>query len=223
MARADGRRRGLALVEVLVCASIAAMMLTATAVAFKASVMAYRDNTERNMLISSGRSAMRQLVWEIRQADAHGPVNDAAAPNAVTQFAAGQVVENGGIQLLKKQPDADDPAVVPGNSATYVLITWRYDAGNKQVVRSRAVGGGAATSTVVARYVQDFQVRLEPARSAANVAAGNTSFDLLLRAVVSMTMQNVDGGGKMIVNQGSGLVSERLVDAAVPRKNFSGL
>jgi hypothetical protein len=35
------RRRGLALVEVLICASIAAMMLTTTAIAFRASVAAF--------------------------------------------------------------------------------------------------------------------------------------------------------------------------------------
>jgi len=216
------RRGGLALIELLICSSICAMMLTATAVAFRASVQSYRDNTDRNMLLSNGRTAMRQIINEIRQADAHGPVNDTLVPNATTLFASGQTIENTGIQYLKTQPDAADPAIVPGNSATYVLITWQYDPVNKQINRTRSVNGVAVTA-VAANYVQDFKVRMEPARSAANVASGNTSFDLLLRAVVTMTLQNVDSTGKMLTNQGTTFVIERLVDAAVPRKSFSGL
>jgi Tfp pilus assembly protein PilE len=214
--------RGLALVEVLICSCIAAMLLTATAVAFRSSIMAYRDNTDRNILLSQGRIAMRQLITEIRQADAHGPVNDSAVPNAVTLFAQGQAVENSGIQFLKNQPDSDDPAVIPGNAATYVLITWSFDPVHFQLTRTRSVGGGAAATTVMASFVQSFLVRLEPGRSAANVASGNPNYDILTRAVVSMSMQNLDATGKMLFNQGSGLVTERIIDAAVPRKNFSG-
>ena len=215
--------RGLSLVELLLCASIAAMMLTATGVAFRASVQAYRDNTDRNMLLAHGRVAMRQMISEIRQADAHGPINDANVPNAVTLFAAGQTIENGGIQILKKQPDADDPNIVPGNSGTWVLITWQFDSANKQITRSRSVGGGAMTTDVIAKYVQDLKVRMEPARSPTNVATGNPSFDLLYRAVVTMVLQDVDGTGNRALITGTNFVTERLVDAAVPRKNFSGL
>jgi Tfp pilus assembly protein PilW len=221
--RFKNRRRGLALIEVLICSSIAAMMLTATAVAFRASVGAYRDNTDRNILLSHGRIAMRQLINEIRQADVHGPINDADVPNADTLFASGLTTENGGIQMLKKQPDADEPNIVAGDANTYVHITWQYDPANKCITRTRSVGSGAGVTSTIALYVQDFNVRMEPARSAANVASGSPSFDLLLRAVVTMTMQNLDGSGKMIFNQGTGQVTERIVDAAVPRKNFSGL
>jgi Tfp pilus assembly protein PilW len=221
--RFQTRRRGLALIEVLICSSIAAMMLTATAIAFRASVGAYRDNSDRNILLSHGRIAMRQLINEIRQADVHGPVNDADVPNADALFASGLTTENGGIQMLKKQPDADDPDIITGNSGTYVHITWLYDAANKCITRTRSVGAGGGVTSTIALYVQDFDVRMEPARSAANVASGNPSFDLLLRAVVTMTLRNVDGAGKVQFNQGTGLVTERIVDAAVPRKNFSGL
>ena len=212
-----GRRRGLALIEVLICSSIAALMLTTTAIAFRASVGVYRDNTDRNLLLSHGRIAMHQLINEIRQADVHGPIDDAAVPDADVRFASGLTTENGGIQMVKKQPDADEPDIIAGNSNTYVRITWQYDTPNRRITRTRSV-----TSTI-ALYVQDFKVRMEPARSAANVTSGSPSFDLLLRAVVSMTMQNVDASGKMQFNQGSGKVVERIVDAAVPRKNFSGL
>jgi Tfp pilus assembly protein PilW len=221
--RFKARRRGLALVEVLICSSVAAMMLTATAIAFRASVGAYRDNTDRNILLSHGRLAMRQLINEIRQADAHGPVNDTATPNADVQFASGLTTENGGLRMVKQQPDADEPAIVAGNASTYVYITWQYDAANHCITRTRSVGGGAGVTSTIALYVQEFNVRMEPARSAANVLSGNPSFDLLLRAVVTMTLRNVDDNGKMIFNQGNGLVTERIIDAAVPRKNFSGL
>ena len=216
------RRRGLALIELLLCSTICVMLLTATGVAFKASIMAYRDNTDRNMLLSEGRVAMRQMIAEIRQADQHSPINDATVPNALALFAQGLTTENGGIQLLKMQPDGADPGIVAGNSATYVLITWTYDATHFQLLRTRKVGTGAAVTAVMASYIQSFAVRMEPGRSAANVAAGNPTYDILTRAVVSMAMQNVDATGKMINNQGNGMVVERIIDAAVPRKNFSG-
>ncbi len=198
------------------------MLLTATAVAFRSSIMAYRDNTDRNLLLSQGRIAMRQLITEIRQADAHGPVNDAAVPNATTLFAQGLATENTGIQFLKNQPDADDPAITPGNASTYVLITWSFDPVHYQLTRTRSVGAGTPVTAVMANFVQDFKVRMEPGRSAANVAGGNPNYDILTRAVVNMALQNVDATGKTQFNQGSGLVTERLIDAAVPRKNYSG-
>src|SRR3954469_9000161 len=152
------RGRGLALIELLICSSICAMMLTATAVAFRASVQSYRDNTDRNMLISNGRNAMRQIISEIRQSDAHSPINDALVSNATTLFASGQTIENTGIQCLKTQPDADEPAASVANP---VLITWQFDATNRQVTRTRSVGAASST-VVVANFVQDFKVRMEP-------------------------------------------------------------
>lgn len=220
--RSRRHRRGLALIELLLCASISVMLLTATGVAFKASVMAYRDNTDRNMLLSQGRVAMRQMIAEIRQADQHSPINDATVTNAITLFAQGQTTENSGIQLLKMQPDGLDPGIVAGNAATYVLITWNYDATHFQLTRTRTVGAGTPVTAVMASYIQSFAVRMEPGRSAANVASGNPTYDILTRAVVSMSMQNADATGKMINNQGNGNVVERIIDAAVPRKNFSG-
>ncbi len=116
----------------------------------------------------------------------------------------------------------DEPGIVVGVPSTYVSITWSYDTTNKQILRTRAVNG-VSKSQVMVSYVQDFKVHMEPVRSLANVQAGLTTFDLLLRAVVTMQLQTVDSNGKLALNQGSGLVIERLVDAAVPRKNFAGL
>ncbi len=218
----SNRRRGLALIEVLLCASISALLLTATAVAFRSSVMAYRDNNDRNILVSEGRIMMRQMIQEIRQADQHGPINDATLPNATTLFAAGNPVENSGITFIKNQPDSDDPNIVPGNSTTYVLITWQFDPTHFQVTRTRSVGGGTPTTAIMCSFVQDFKVRLEPGRSAANVTSGNPAYDIMTRAVVSMAMQNVDTSGNMQWAQGNGLVTTRMIDAAVPRKYFAG-
>lgn len=220
--RQRNRRRGLALIEVLICSTIAAMLLTATAVAFRASVMSYRDNNDRNILVSEGRIAMRQLIQEIRQADLHGPINDATVNNATTLFAAGNIVENGGIQIMKTSADADDPGIVTSNSGTHVLITWQYDAANRRITRSKSIGGGTPVVTNACSFVQEFKVRLEPGRSAAHVASGDPNYDILTRAVVSIAMQNVDASGKMQWAQGNGLIVTRFVDAAVPRKYFAG-
>ncbi|HVT83063.1 MAG TPA: hypothetical protein VHM90_20665 [Phycisphaerae bacterium] len=216
------RRRGLALIEVLICSSISAMLLTATAVAFRSSVMAYRDNNDRNIMVSEGRIAMRQIIQEIRQADSHGAINDTAVPNATSLFKAGTVVENSGLWLIKSQADSDDPSIVSSNPSTWVTITYQYDPGNFRITRTRQVGGGTATTSVACVFVQDFKVRLEPGRSAAHVSSGNPDYDMLNRAVVSLTMQNVDATGKMQWAQGNGQVVTRIIDSAVPRKFFAG-
>ena len=91
--------------------------------------------------------------------------------------------------MTKTQPDADEPNIVAGNSNTYVYITWQYDTVNHCITRTRSVGSGGGVVSTIALYVQDFNVRMEPARSAANVASGSVSFDLLLRAGVTMTMR----------------------------------
>ena len=103
-----------------------------------------------------------------------------------------------------------------------MTIIYQLDAANFRVTRSRQVGGGTATTTTACEFVQDFKVRLEPGRSAAHIKAGNPDYDMLNRAVVSLTMQNVDANGKMQWAQGSGQVVTRIIDAAVPRKFFAG-
>jgi Tfp pilus assembly protein PilW len=219
----EKHRRGLALPEVLVCMTIATMLLTATAVAFNASVHSYRDNQERNQLLSNGRIALRQIVGDIRVADAHAPVNDSGTPNATALFAAGTATETTGLQMIYNTPSADYPGISTSNTATWVYVKYRLNTTNKTLEVTRQVGTGTAVTTVAARYVQDFKVRMEPTRSAANIYAGNPTYDILLRAVVSFTLQNVDGNGKMLNNQGNQDVTVRLTDAAMPRKAFAGL
>jgi hypothetical protein len=217
------RPRGLALIEVLICATIASMMLTATAVTFRASVGAYRDNSDRNMLMSHGRIAMRQIIDEIRQGDRHQPLNDTAYPNAQDVFKAGLATEYDSIEITKTRKDASEKDIDSNDPSTYVTLTWQFDPVKRCLTRTRTVGGSNPTTTTIALYVQDFKIRMEPSRSAAHVLAGNPDFDLLLRAVVTITLQNVDGTGHMQFSQGSGQVVERIIDAAVPRKNYSGL
>jgi|GEM_PF-3715049 len=216
-------RRGLALTEILLCSSICAMMLLAIGITFRASVQSYRDNTERNMLVTEGRIALRQMVTDIRLADAHGPVNDTINPNATTEFASGLTIENGGVQILKRQPDADEPSINPNSPSTWVTITYRHDPATLTITRSRQVGVNQPQVVTIARYVQRLLVRLEPARSAANIASGDTSFDILLRAVVSLELANRDASGQRQIAHGNGAITTRMLDAAVPRKNFAGI
>lgn len=217
------KRRGLALPEVLICLTICSLLLTATAVAFNASVHSYRDNQERNQLLSNGKLALRQMVRDIRIADSHAPINDTIQANATTLFAAGTATENSGIQLVFSTPSGDFPSVSSSNNATWVYLKYAFNSTNKTIELTKQVGNQTPVTTTVARYVQDFRVRMEPARSTANVYSGNATYDILLRGVVSITLQNVDANGKMINNQGNQDVTIRLTDAAMPRKAFSGL
>jgi len=155
------QRRGLALIEILICASIASMMLTATAIAFRASMGAYRDNSDRDMLMSHGRLAMRQLVNEIRQADSHRPVNDVDVPNAQNVFKAGLTTEMAASRL-PKLARCRRTQYCPGDDSTKVVLTWQYDPIKRCITRTRTVGGANATTTTVALYVQDFKVRMNP-------------------------------------------------------------
>jgi hypothetical protein len=122
-----------------------------------------------------------------------------------------------------KTPSQDYPSVSAGNSATWVYLKYAFNSDAKTIELTKQVGNGTPTTVTVARFVQDFRVRMEPARSTTNVYSGNPTYDILLRAVVTMTLQNVDASGKMIDNQGNQDVVIRLTDAAMPRKSFSGL
>jgi Tfp pilus assembly protein PilW len=217
------RKRGLALPEVLICLTVCSLLLTATALAFSASVHSYRDNQDRNQLLSNGKLALKQIIRDIRVADAHAPINDSAQTNATTLFAAGTATENSGIQVVFKTPSQEYPSVSASNSATWVYLKYSFNSTNKTIEITKQVGNGTPVTTTAARFVQDFRVRMEPARSTANVYSGNATYDILLRGVVTISLQNVDANGKMIDKQGNQDVTVRLTDAAMPRKAFSGL
>ena len=67
--RSRRARRGLSLVEVLLCASIGAMILTAVAIAFRASFNSYKDNQQRGQMLNSVRGCVYSMTEDIRMSD----------------------------------------------------------------------------------------------------------------------------------------------------------
>jgi Tfp pilus assembly protein PilW len=218
--RNNRRRRGLGLVELTVCMTISAMLLTATGVAYQAGFQAYRVDEERAVLLSSGQLGMAQLLDDIRNADAHAPLNSAAQSAVNASFAAGTLTNCPGIALLKQNPDNNFPNINPATPSTWVTINYRWDSTSDTLYRDVIVGNGTPTTTVVSPYMQTLNISLQGTRSATNITTGNPNCDILLRAVVQMNLANVDATGKKVYREGSTEAVIRLTGAAMPRKNF---
>jgi len=215
-------RRGLSLPEVLLCATISALLLTACGVAFKASFASYRAHQERQSLMAIGRTTLARLARDIRASDLHGPINTANQATVSSQFAAGTMTDTPGIQMIKQTADADDPSVNAAVSTTWVLYTYQFSAATHTITLTRTVNG-VSTTVTLAPCVSDFHVYMTPTRSATNVLTGNPTYDILLRATLSITLTNRDGSNNKVIQDGDGVESERFIEAAMPRKTFTGL
>ena len=219
-AKHNRRRRGLGLVELTVCMTITAMLLTATGAAYKAGFQAYRVDEERAVLLTSGRNMMQLMLDDIRTSDAHAPWNGLNQAGASASFAAGAITDCPGIQLLRQTPDNAYQNINPAVAGTWVMITYRFDPAANALFRDVSVGGGAAVTTNMSPYMQSLNFRLQGTRSANNVTTGNPNCDILLRAVVQMTLSNVDATGKKVYREGATTDVMQLSGAAMPRKNF---
>ena len=227
-------RRGLGLFELLACLSISSMLLTAVAVAYKTSFNSYRDSQQRGQMLNSGRGVLSMMVGDIRRADAAGPYDPSSTvtTNENTQFNnqivpgtpnSGMPSSGGsgviGIQLAKTHPDSID---LTASVAHPVLITYWFSSATQQVLMTRQTSATPVTPQVVGNFVQNMQIYMQPVYVPANPSAGTTAGVVLQRAVITLTLANKDANGKQIIVGGQDLTLT-LSDAAMPRKNFSGL
>ncbi len=228
-------RRALSLVEVLICVSIASMLLTSVAVAFRASFNSYKDSQQRGQMLNSARGFMVRITSDIRMSDSAAPYDLSSTisasenaqfnsqvvpgtPTAGLSSAGGTGVL--GIQLLKTHADTWDPLASVANP---VLITYWFDSANSQIMMTRKYGAIAPTPVVVCRFVQTFQVYMLPVFIPANPLTKTPSAVILRRASVSITTANKDANGARIISDGGQDLTLALTDAAVPRKTFPGL
>jgi Tfp pilus assembly protein PilW len=227
-------RRGLGIVELLVCMGISSMLLTAVGFAYLGSFNSYRDSQERGQMLNLGRGFMNQIIADIRMSDAGGPYDPDSTVNSVEslQFAdlaipgnpnSGPPSAGGsgaiGITLVKTHADGFDSTA---SVASPVTITYQFDSTNKQIVRTRTQGG-TNTVSIACSCVQNFKVYLQPVLIPANAQTGAAAHVALLRAVVNTTMQNKDANGKQLIANGSQLLTLVLSDAAMPRCTFGGI
>jgi hypothetical protein len=177
----------------LIALSIAAALLTATAVALDASIKSYQVNQEHSTLAQRARLAMHRILATIRAGDLHMPHDDTAEDD----FRSGLVVQDTGIDL-----ETDDGAA----------LTYRYDATNKQLLAD--VGGGV--THVVLDGVEAFTLTLEPMRSAAHIKAG-LDYDLLRRATIILSIRSTDETA--LPGEIRGQQTLTMSSSAMPRRN----
>lgn len=165
---ANQRRTGATLVEMLIGLSLAAGLLTATAVALDASLQSYKVNQEQSGLTQRARMTMHRVLSAVRAGEDHLPIGSAA----LTDFRAGYSVDDGGITM---------------HTSDGQTVVYRYDASTKRVLAE--VNGGAAHTLL--DNVDRFTVRMEPMKSPAHVKAG-LPYDLLRRATIVLTINSAD-------------------------------
>src|SRR4030042_7099353 len=83
--RYTGRRTGFTLIELLLALAITAILLTAVALAFNASVINYRENEDIFKAINNARQALFRITSQLRTAklvDDTAPLNECSMRTA---------------------------------------------------------------------------------------------------------------------------------------------
>jgi Tfp pilus assembly protein PilW len=219
-------RRGLSMVEVLMCVTIGAMLLTSVAVAFRSSFNSYKDSQQRGQMLNAARGVMYRITSDIRMCDSAAPYDPNATVLATenTQFSSGKVPGSPtpglsgaggsgvlGIQLVKTHSDSWDPLASATNP---VIISYWLNTATMQIMCTRQYGSVAPTPTPVCSFVQTFQIYMLPVFS-------NSGY-VFRRAVVDMSLANKDANGNRILVDGGQDLTLTFSDAAVPRKLWPG-
>jgi hypothetical protein len=182
------------MVELLISLSIAAALLTATAVAMDASLQSFQINQEQSTLTQRGRMGMHRILSGIRAGEGHLPHGE----DALADFRGGFDVDDTGIRMVM----TDGTPVV-----------YRYEAATHRVL---ADVGSPATTHVMLEGVDQFRIRLEPMKSAAHAKAG-LDHDLLKRATVLLTVRTT--GETNLPGESQGNLTVTMSSCAMPRRN----
>ena len=229
------RRRGLGAVELLVCLSISSILLTSVAITYNASFNSYKDAQERGQLLNQGRSALYQIMRDIRMSDAAGPYDPSASITTQenTQFTAltvpgyptsGPPGSGGsgviGIQLAKTHPDSVDPTASP---ATPVIITYWFDQANTQILMTRQTGATTPAPTQICNFAQGLQIYMQPVTIPVNAQTNTPACIAMQRAVVTLTLANKKADGSRILTDANQNPTQIFTDSAMPRRYFGGI
>ena len=152
-------KKAFTIVELLISLAITALLLTAVATAFNASLQNFQENEEIFQAMNSGRQALQRMTTQLRTADW---VNPASPPNEcglrVLAIADPNITYsyNNGKLYLMTDDNLTDPDYVlcdhitkmtfikdpsfPGANVTSVQISMTVEVGNnQQTVSSAAV------------------------------------------------------------------------------------
>jgi len=131
--RYTGHRTGFTLVELLVALAITAILLTAVALAFNASVINYRENEDIFKAINSARQTLFRITSQLRTATAVDPAAPANECSMIT--AAGEDItyryDNTERVLYLITTDGDYVLCSNVNSVTFTKDVFVEDAVTK--------------------------------------------------------------------------------------------
>jgi prepilin-type N-terminal cleavage/methylation domain-containing protein len=189
---APRRRRGLGMVELLIAMSISASLLTAVAVAVDACFRGYRANQEQAILMQRSRVSQNFVCTSIRTTKMHSPLGDQQQKD----FDGGAIVTDTGIEMF----DLNDK-----------LVKFEWDVPTKRLLVTQS-----GKTNVLAYGVEDFNVRMEPMRSATSVKTGG-GYDLLKRATVNITVRTT--AENAVSGESTGTQTLTLSASVMPRRN----
>ena len=156
-----GRRTGFTLIELLLALEITAILLTAVALAFNASVINYRENEDIFKAINSARQTLFRITSQLRTATAVDPTAPANECSMIT--AAGQ-----------------DITYRYDNTARVLYLITNYDATDDDYVLCSNVN--SVTFTV--DKVEDDMTKVKSVQIAISVASDGVEKKLAAAAVV---------------------------------------
>jgi hypothetical protein len=228
-------RRGLGLVEVVLCVSISSVLFTGVAMAFRSTFNSFKDGQQRVQMLNSARSGLYAIIADIRASDSAAPYDANSSINAdeTTQFndqlvpgnptpglpsAGGTGVR--GIQMLKTRADSRDPAA---SAANPVVITYWLDAPTNTLYMTRQIGAATPTPYPVCKFVQSMQIYMQPLYLPPNPHTGTAATVVCRRVVVTVKLANKDAAGKRILSDSNQELTLTFTDSAVPRKSHVGI
>jgi prepilin-type N-terminal cleavage/methylation domain-containing protein len=115
-----GHRTGFTLVELLLALAITAILLTAVALAFNASVINYRENEDIFKAINSARQSLFRITSQLRTATA---VDPAAPPNECSMITAATMSHPSGEDITYRYDSTARVLYLITNDGDYVLCS----------------------------------------------------------------------------------------------------
>ncbi len=157
-----GHRTGFTLIELLLALAITAILLTAVALAFNASVINYRENEDIFKAINSARQTLFRITSQLRTAT---EVDDTAPANECSMITA-----------------AGEDITYRYDSTAHVLyLITNYDATDEDYVLCSNVNSVTFTKDV---FVEDGVTKVKSVQIAISVASDGVEKKVAAAAVV---------------------------------------
>jgi len=166
--RYTGRRTGFTLVELLLALAITAILLTAVALAFNASVINYRENEDIFKAINNARQSLFRITSQLRTAtlvDDTAPANECSMRTAATM----------------SHPSGENITYRYDNTARVLYLITKDDLTDEDYVLCSNVNSVTFTKDV---FVEDAVTKVKSVQIVISVASDGVEKKLAAAAVV---------------------------------------